>query len=77
MIDAPTDESALLARKLVEIHFKQHMKIMAAESRLQRIQTDLFSAQGLFYFFVINTFLIFTISDIILLIVFLASLYGE
>jgi hypothetical protein len=74
MIDAPTDESALLARKLVEIHFKQHMKIMAAESRLQRVQTDLFSAQGLFYFFVINTFLIFTISDTILLIVFLASL---
>lgn len=44
-ITAPTDESALLARKLVEIHFKQHMKIMASESRLQRVQTDLFTAQ--------------------------------
>ena len=46
MIDAPTSESALLARKLVEIHFKQHLKIQAAETRLQRVQTDLFSVQG-------------------------------
>jgi hypothetical protein len=44
-IAATTDESALLAKKLLEIHFKQHLKIMAAESRLARVQTDLFSAQ--------------------------------
>ena len=44
-IAAPTEESAILARKLVEIHFKQHMKIMASETRLQRVQTDLFTAQ--------------------------------
>ena len=46
LIDAPTSESAMLARKLVEIHFKQHLKIQAAETRLQRVQTDLFSVQG-------------------------------
>jgi hypothetical protein len=46
IIDAPSSDSALLARKLVEIHFRQQLKIMAAESRLQKVQTDLFSAQG-------------------------------
>ena len=30
----------------MEIHFKQHLKIQAAETRLQRVQTDLFSVQG-------------------------------
>ena len=44
-ITAATDEAALLARKLLEIHFKQHMKIKSAETRLARVQTDLFSAQ--------------------------------
>jgi transcription antitermination factor NusA-like protein len=46
MIDAPSAESALLARKLIEIHFKQQLKIMAAENRLHKVQVDLFSAQG-------------------------------
>lgn len=46
IIDAPTSEFALLARKLIEIHFKQQMKILAAEERLQKVQMDLFSAQG-------------------------------
>lgn len=46
IIDAPTGEAALLARKLIEIHFKQQLKIIAAEERLQRVKMDLFSAQG-------------------------------
>ena len=44
-ITAATEEAALLARKLLEIHFKQHMKVKLAETRLARVQTDLFSAQ--------------------------------
>ena len=46
MIDSPTKESALLARKLVEIHFKQQLRVREAESRLQKVQMDLFAAQG-------------------------------
>ena len=45
-IDAPSKESAQLARNLIETHFKLQQKLKAAESRLQRVQTDLFSAQG-------------------------------
>lgn len=46
LIDAPSQEGAMLARKLIEMHFKQQLKIIAAESRLQKVQMDLFSAQG-------------------------------
>mmetsp|Transcript_4701 Transcript_4701/g.6442 ORF Transcript_4701/g.6442 Transcript_4701/m.6442 type:complete len:690 (-) Transcript_4701:441-2510(-) len=45
-IDAPSRESASLARSLIETHFKLQTKLKAAESRLQKVQTDLFSAQG-------------------------------
>lgn len=46
VIDAPSKEAALLARNLIETHLKLQMKIKAAETRLQRVQTDLFSTQG-------------------------------
>ena len=46
MIDGPTAESALVARKLIELHFTNHLKIVEAENRLHRVKTDLFSAQG-------------------------------
>lgn len=45
-IDAPSRESAQLARGLIETHFKLQSKLKAAETRLQKVQTDLFSAQG-------------------------------
>ena len=46
MIDAPSRESAQLARGLIETHFKLQAKLKHAETRLQKVQTDLFSAQG-------------------------------
>jgi hypothetical protein len=46
VIEAPTKDAALLARNLIETHLKLQMKIKAAENRLQRVQTDLFSTQG-------------------------------
>lgn len=46
VIDAPTRDAALLAKNLIETHLKLQMKIKAAENRLQRVQTDLFSTQG-------------------------------
>jgi hypothetical protein len=45
-IDAPSKESAALARGLIETHLKLQMKVKAAENRLLRVQTDLFSTQG-------------------------------
>lgn len=45
-IDAPNVESALMARQLIEIHFKQHLKLLAAEEKLKRVENDLFLAQG-------------------------------
>ena len=45
-IDAPSKESAQLARSLIETHLKLQSKLRVAESRLQKVQTDLFSAQG-------------------------------
>lgn len=45
-IDAPSKDSAQLARNLIETHFKLQMKLKLAESRLQKVQTDLDSAQG-------------------------------
>ncbi len=46
LIDAPTGESAMLVRKLLEMHFKQQTKLVAAESRLQKVQMELFATQG-------------------------------
>lgn len=45
-IDAPSREAAQLARNLVETHLKLQLKVKAAETRLLRVQTDLFSTQG-------------------------------
>lgn len=45
-IDAPSREAAQLARNLIETHLKLQLKVKAAESRLLRVQTDLFSTQG-------------------------------
>jgi hypothetical protein len=45
-IDAPSRESAQLARGLIETHFKLQAKLKASTDRLQKVQTDLFSAQG-------------------------------
>ncbi len=45
-IDAASKESADLAKNLIETHLKLQMKIKAAENRLQKVQTDLFSTQG-------------------------------
>ena len=45
-IDAPNVESALMARQLIEIHFKQQLKLLAAEEKLKRVENDLFLAQG-------------------------------
>lgn len=45
-IDAASKESAELAKNLIETHLKLQMKIKAAENRLQKVQTDLFSTQG-------------------------------
>ena len=45
-IDAPSRESAQLARGLIETHFKLQAKLKHAETRLQKVQADLFSAQG-------------------------------
>lgn len=46
IIEAPTREKAALARNLLETHLKQQWKIKMAESRLQKLQTDLHSTQG-------------------------------
>jgi hypothetical protein len=46
IIEAPTREKAALARNLLETHLKQQWKIKMAESRLQKLQTDLNSTQG-------------------------------
>jgi hypothetical protein len=46
VIDSPTRDAALLAKNLIETHLKLQMKIKAAENRLHRVQTDLFSTQG-------------------------------
>ena len=45
-INAPTAETGTNARRLVETHFKNHIKIMSAEAKLAKTQTELFSAQG-------------------------------
>ncbi len=45
-IDAPSTESAITARQLIEIHFKQQLKLAAAEEKLQKVENDLFLAQG-------------------------------
>jgi len=45
-IDAPSKESANLARSLIESHFKFQLRLIATETRLKKVQTDLFSAQG-------------------------------
>jgi hypothetical protein len=45
-IDAPSRESAQLARGLIETHFRMSARLKNAESRLQKVQTDLFSVQG-------------------------------
>jgi hypothetical protein len=45
-IDASTREAAQLAKNLIETHLKLQIKVKAAESRLQKVQTDLFSTQG-------------------------------
>ena len=34
-IDAPNVDSALMARQLIEIHFKQQIKMLAAEEKLK------------------------------------------
>jgi hypothetical protein len=46
VIDASSKEKATLAKNLLETHLKQQWKIKIAESRLQKIQTDLHSTQG-------------------------------
>ena len=46
VINAPTSETAGNARRLVETHFKNQIKIMSAEAKLAKTQTELFSAQG-------------------------------
>lgn len=46
IIDAPTMESGKLARNLIETHFKLQLKLRAAENRLHKIQSDLYSTQG-------------------------------
>lgn len=45
-IDSSTKEAAQLAKNLIETHLKLQLKVKAAETRLQRVQTDLFSTQG-------------------------------
>ena len=45
-INAPTAETGNNARRLVETHFKNQLKIMSAEAKLAKTQTELFSAQG-------------------------------
>jgi len=45
-VDAPSRESAQLARGLIETHFKLQSRLKNSEMRLQKVQTDLFSAQG-------------------------------
>lgn len=45
-VEAPSRESAQLARSLIETHLKQQMRIKAAETRLHKVQNDLFSTQG-------------------------------
>jgi hypothetical protein len=45
-INAPNADSANNARKLVETHFKNQIRIMSAEAKLAKTQTELFSAQG-------------------------------
>ena len=45
-ISAPSNETGNNARKLVETHFKNRIKLMEREARVDKIQNDLFSAQG-------------------------------
>lgn len=45
-IEAPSPDSAQLARTLIETHFKSQRKIKSAEERLYKYQSDLFAAQG-------------------------------
>ena len=45
-INASTTEAALTARKLIEIHFKQQLKLITAEQKLLKVENDLFLAQG-------------------------------
>lgn len=46
LINAPSNESALIARQLIEIHFKQQLKLFSSQERLHKIENDLFQAQG-------------------------------
>lgn len=46
LIDAGASERASLARRLIELHFKQQLKLMSSEARLNKVRTDLFSVQG-------------------------------
>lgn len=45
-IGAPTADSAMIARKLVETHFVNQIKLNAKSRNLQKVQTELFSVQG-------------------------------
>ena len=45
-VDAISQESDIMARKLVELHFKAQMKVMVSESRLKNVQKDLYAVQG-------------------------------
>lgn len=45
-INAPNADCAFNAKKLVETHFKNQIRIMSAEAKLAKTQTELFSAQG-------------------------------
>lgn len=44
-IDGSTAESVRLARRLIETHFRNQLKIKNAENRLQKVQKDLHSVQ--------------------------------
>lgn len=46
LIDAPSAEAALLARKVIECHFHGHATTMAAEERRLKVQTNYYSTQG-------------------------------
>jgi hypothetical protein len=45
-IGATTSEGAMIARKLVETHFVNQIKLNAKSRNLQKVQTELFSVQG-------------------------------
>ena len=46
IISSSSNDSALNARKLVETHFKNRIKMQSMEARLAKTQGELFSAQG-------------------------------